>query len=71
LRVFRAAVQASGTTKLAEAEEKPAERAITRIGDPGQLTQGPLYAFARGDTVYCVQTPVRSLAEEAMAKLPR
>lgn len=67
---FKVAVQASSTTKLASAGETMAGRAITRIGDPGQLTQGPLYAFAKGDTIYFVQTPDRHLAEEAMAKLP-
>ena len=43
-------------------------RAVTRIGDPGQLTQGPLYVFVRGDTLLFVQTPEPALAEEAIAQ---
>jgi hypothetical protein len=43
---------------------------VTRIGDSGQLTQGPLYAFVRGDTVLFVQTTDASLAEEALSALP-
>jgi hypothetical protein len=68
---FKVAVQASSTTKLTSADETMAGRTITRIGDPGQLTQGPLYAFVKDDTLYFVQTPDRQLAEEAMAKLPQ
>ncbi len=67
---FKNAVQASSTTPLTKAEEVVAGRTVTRIGDPGQLTQGPLYVFVRGDTLLFVQTPERSLAEEAMSKLP-
>jgi hypothetical protein len=68
---FKTAVQASSTTPLAKVEETLAGRAVTRIGDPGQLTQGPLYVFVRGDTLWFVQTTERALAEEAMEKLPR
>ena len=32
---------------------------MTRIGDPGQLAQGPLYVVVRGDTLLFVQTPDR------------
>ena len=39
---FKTAVQASSTTPLAQAEELVAAHAVTRIGDPVQLTQGPL-----------------------------
>jgi hypothetical protein len=67
---FKTAVQASSTTPLTQVGETLAGRAVTRIGDPGQLTQGPLYVFVRGDTLLFVQTPERALAEEAMAKLP-
>jgi hypothetical protein len=67
---FRTALQASSTTPLTQAEEVVAGRAVTRIGAPGQLTQGPLYVFVRGDTLVFVQTPERALAEEAIAKLP-
>jgi hypothetical protein len=66
---FKTAVQASSTTPLTRAEETLAGRAVTRIGDPGQLTQGPLYVIVRGDTLLFVQTPERALATEAMAKL--
>ena len=68
---LKKAVQASSTTPLTVARETVAGRAVTRIGDPGQLTQGPLYVFVRGDTLLFVQTPERALAEEAMTKLPR
>jgi hypothetical protein len=67
---FKIAVQASSKTPLTQTEENIAGRAITRIGDPGQLAQGPLYAFVRGDALLFVQTPERALAEEAMRKLP-
>jgi hypothetical protein len=67
---FATAVQASSTTPLTLAEETLAGRAVNRIGDPGQLTQGPLYVFVRGDTLWFVQTTERALAEEAMNKLP-
>ena len=40
---FKTAVQASSTTPLAQAEETVGGRTVTRIGDPGQLTRGPLY----------------------------
>ena len=68
---FATAVQASSTTTLAQVEEIVAGRAVNRIGDPGQLTQGPLYVFVRGDTLWFVQTTERALAEEAMNKLPQ
>ena len=67
---FKAAVQASSTTPLTQVEETLAGRAVTRIGDPGQLTQGPLYVVVRGNALLFVQTPERGLAEEAMGKLP-
>jgi HTH-like domain len=67
---FATAVQASSTTTLTQVEEIVAGRAVNRIGDPGQLTQGPLYVFVRGDTLWFVQTTERALAEEAMSKLP-
>ena len=70
LPAFRKAVQASSATPLTQAEEVVAGRAVTRIGDPGQLARGPLYVLARGDTLLFVQTPDRGLAEEATGKLP-
>jgi hypothetical protein len=68
---FEAVVQASSQTPLTVAEETIDGRKVTRIGDPGQLTQGPLYIFGRGTTLLFVQTPDRTLAEEAIGKLPR
>jgi hypothetical protein len=68
---FQSAVQASSATPLTRAEDTLAGRAVTRIGDPGQLTQGPIYVFVRGDALLFVQTPERTLAEEAIAKLPK
>jgi hypothetical protein len=41
-----------------------------RIGDPGQLTRGPLYVIVRHDVLLFVQTTERALAEEAIRKLP-
>jgi hypothetical protein len=67
---FKSAVQASSATPLTNAAQTLARREITRIGDPGQLAQGPLYAYARGDALFFVQTPDPALAEEAMTKLP-
>ena len=67
---FKDAVQGSSATPLTKADDSLGGRAVTRIGDPGQLTQGPLYAVVRGDMLLFVQTPDRSLAEEAMGKLP-
>ncbi len=67
---FRTALQASSTTPLTQVEEMIAGRRVTRIGDPGQLTRGPLYVVVSGDTLLFVQTPEPGLAEEAMGKLP-
>jgi hypothetical protein len=67
---FVRAVQASSTTPLTVAEETIAGRDVTRIGDPGQLTQGPLYVYVRNDTLLFVQTPDPGLAAEAIGKLP-
>jgi len=68
---FETAVQASSTIPLTKADDSLGGRAVRRIGDPGQLTQGPLYVVVRGDTLLFVQTPDRALAEEAMGKLPK
>lgn len=67
---FKTAVQASSKTKLAEVEEIVGGRTVSRIGEPGQLAQGPLYALVHGDTLLFVQTTDRKLAEEAIGKLP-
>ena len=71
LQGFKAALQASSTTPLTQAEESLAGRPITRIGDPGQLAHGPLYVVERGDMLLFVQTPDPALAEEAISKLPK
>lgn len=68
---FETAVQGSSTTPLTTTDDNLGGRPVARIGDPGQLTQGPLYAVVRGDTLLFVQTPDRALAEEAMGKLPK
>jgi hypothetical protein len=68
---FKTAVQDSSTTQLAQKEEILAGHMVTRIGDPGQLTRGPLYVFVQGETLLFVQTPDRALAEEAVEKLRR
>ena len=71
LQGFKTALQASSTTPLTQVNESIAGRTVTRIGDPGQLTHGPLYVVVRGDTLLFVQTPEPALAEEAMSKLPQ
>lgn len=68
---FKTAVQASSKTPLTDAEEMVGGRSVSRIGDPGQLAQGPLYALVRDDALLFVQTTDRALAEEAIAKLPQ
>lgn len=68
---FQTAVQTSSTTPLTSAEETFAGRKVTRIGNPGQLTRGPLYVYVRGDALLFVQTPEPRLAAEAMDKLPK
>jgi hypothetical protein len=67
---FKTAVQASSTTPLTSAEEILGGQKVMRIGAPGQLTQGSIYVFVKGDTLLFVQTPDRALAEEALGKLP-
>jgi hypothetical protein len=71
LPAFKTVLQASSEAALAIAEETIGGRRVTRIGDPGQLTQGPLYVFVRGNSLLFVQTPEPALAEEAIGKLPR
>jgi len=68
---FETAVQASSTTPLTKTEDMLGGRSVTRIGDPGQLTQGPLYVVLHGGTLLFVQTPDHALAQEAMEKLPK
>jgi hypothetical protein len=67
---FMDVIQASSATPLTIAGETIAGRAVTRIGDPGQLTRGPLYVVVRGDALLFVQTPEPALVGEAMTKLP-
>jgi hypothetical protein len=70
LPAFKSAVQASSAKPLTSAEEVLAERTVLRIGGPGEIARGPLYAYARGDIVLFVQTTKPELAGEAIAKLP-
>ena len=67
---FRQTMQAASSTPLTTLEEVVAGRKVTRIGDPGQLAQGPLYVFVKGDTLFFVQTSDPQLAAEAIGKLP-
>jgi hypothetical protein len=69
ITAFKAALQASSNVPLTIADETVAGHAVTRIGAPGELAQGPLYAFARPDMILFVQTPEPALAEEAIGKL--
>jgi hypothetical protein len=71
LPAFKTTVQSSSAAPLVTAEETVAGKQVTRIGDPGQMAQGSLYVFARGDTLFFVQTPDPALAAEALEKLPR
>ena len=66
---FIKAVQASSATPLTVSEVTMAGRTVTQIGAPGQLTQGPLYAFARDDIVLFVQSPDPKLAEQGLAEI--
>ena len=71
LPAFKTTVQTSSATPLVSVEETVAGKEVTRIGDLRQMARGPLYVFARGDTLFFVQTPDPALAAEAMEKLPR
>jgi hypothetical protein len=64
------AVQSSSTTKLTVANTAIGGHDVTRIGVSGQLTQGPLYAYVKDDTILFVQTTDPALAEEALSSLP-
>jgi hypothetical protein len=66
---FKTVLQASSTTPLTITEEVLSGHPVTKIGEKGELAQGPLYAFARGETLFFVQTPDRALGEEAIGKL--
>jgi hypothetical protein len=68
---FKTAVQASSTTPLKSVDDVLAGRKVTRIGDLGQLTRGPLYVLVHNNALLFVQTPDRALAEEAISKLPK
>src|SRR5262245_22943834 len=70
LPAFREAVRKRSAQPLATAEEALGGRAVLRIGNPGEMARGSLYAYARGDMVLFVQTTRPELAEEALAKLP-
>jgi hypothetical protein len=70
LPAFVAVVQGSSTTKLTVAELTLGGHDVTQVGAPGQLAQGPLYAYAKDDMVLFVQTPDPKLAEDALAKMP-
>ena len=66
---FKTVLQASSTTPLTVTEDTLSGHPVTKIGEKGELAQGPLYAFARDGTLFFVQTPERALAEEAIGKL--
>lgn len=66
-----AALQEASRVPLSVAAETLAGQSVTRIGDPGQLARGPLWAIARDGVLLFVQTPDRALAEEAIGKLAR
>ena len=70
LPAFVAVVQGSSATKLTVSELTLGGHDVTQVGAPGQLAQGPLYAYPKDDMVLFVQTPDPKLAEEALAKMP-
>lgn len=70
LPAFAATVQASSATKLTVTELTLGGHDVTQIGAPGELAQGPLYAYAKDDMVLFVQTPDPELAKEALAEMP-
>jgi hypothetical protein len=70
LPAFVTTVQASSTTKLTVTELTLGGHDVTQIGAPGELAQGPLYAYAKDDMVLFVQTTDPKLAEEALAAMP-
>jgi hypothetical protein len=67
---FVETVQASSATKLTVTELTVGGHAVTKIGAPGELAQGPLFAYAKDDVLLFVQTPDLTLAEEALSKMP-
>jgi hypothetical protein len=67
---FAGTVQASSTTPLPVTSLELAGRTVTRIGEEGDLTRGPLYAYTLGEVILFVQTPDVALAAEAIGKLP-
>ena len=69
LGAFKVALQASSNVPLTIKEEVIAGHPVTQIGAPGELAQGPLYAFVRANMILFVQTPEPALAEEAIGKL--
>ena len=67
---FIKAVQGSSTTPLVVGEMTVGGRPVTRIGEAGQLTKGPIYAYVKDGLLIFVETPEPTLAEEALSKLP-
>ena len=67
---FTGTVQASSATPLPVTSLELAGRTVTRIGEEGDLTRGPLYAYTLGEVILFVQTPDVELAAEAIGKLP-
>ncbi len=70
LPAFVTVVQSSSATKLTVTELTLGGHEVTQIGGPGELAQGPLYAYAKDDTLLFVQTTDPELAKEALAALP-
>ena len=67
---FIKAVQASSTTPLVVGEMTVGGRQVTRIGEAGQLTKGPIYVYLKDGLLIFVETTEPTLAEEALGKLP-
>jgi hypothetical protein len=67
---FIKAVQGSSTTPLVVGEMTVGGRPVTRIGEAGQLTKGPIYVYVKDGLLIFVETPDSTLAEEALSKLP-
>jgi len=67
---FIKAIQGSSTTPLVVGEMTVGGRSVTRIGEAGQLTKGPIYVYVKDGRLIFVETTEPTLAEEALSKLP-
>jgi len=67
---FIKAIQGSSNTPLVVGEMTVGGHPVTRIGEAGQLTKGPIYVYLKDGLLIFVETTDPALAEEALSKLP-